>query len=490
MALAFDAASSFNETTVDGTSTWNHTCSGSDRCLIVGVSHFSGAPRTISSVTYNGVAMTSLGKNDGNSGVASVELFKLVAPATGSNAILVTFSAAALMIGGGVSFTGADQTTPTGSAVSANDGGGTASPATVNVSSAADEIVVDTVIVTDGAAAVTVTVGGGQDQRWNLTESAAVMGGGSTEVGSATTTMSWTWTGAQAWSIIAVAVKPASAIPTGEPVPQPNEVLGLPRNEGRVDDGWVEELTQVANWWGGGELDIQGWFDPDLIVPAVGAAAKTLPADAGSYVISGQVATLERGFKVAAASGSYIVSGQTATLKRGYKVAATVGSYTVAGQTADLRVARRISAAAGAYAIAGQTANLLFGRLISAAVGAYNIAGQDATLTYAAAIKSIVAEAGSYLIAGQDAVLRIGRMLTAASGAYTIAGQVANLLIQRRLVCDAGAYLVAGQDATLTFTGSGPATPFDNITRNIFDRIMHPIKLDIDDPFDEKDQPA
>lgn len=40
----------------------------------------------------------------------------------------------------------------------------------------------------------------------------------------------------------------------------------------------------------------------------------------------------------------------------------------------------------------------------------------------------------------------------------------------------------------MTDVGAGPPPPFDNIQRNLVDRIMHPIQLDIEDPWDEKNE--
>jgi hypothetical protein len=62
------------------------------------------------------------------------------------------------------------------------------------------------------------TVGAGQTQRWNRSTGAndgnEVLGGGSTEPGAATVTMSWSLGQGQAWSIGAVALKPAPLGPT------------------------------------------------------------------------------------------------------------------------------------------------------------------------------------------------------------------------------------------------------------------------------------
>ena len=205
MALAVDAVSSSSDDGTPSSLTWSHTCTGSDRGLVVGVTWVAAVT---ASATYNGVAMTSEGAIQHSlSSSLRLEQFSLIAPATGANNIVVTFSAAvAGVIGGGVSYTGANQTDLCGTQVSVNNG--VVGPATVNVSSATDEIVQDCVFKNSTD---TITVGASQTQRWNVDigTNGSHNGGGSTETGSSTTTMSWTFSGT-VWEIAAIAVKPAA----------------------------------------------------------------------------------------------------------------------------------------------------------------------------------------------------------------------------------------------------------------------------------------
>lgn len=206
-SVAFDAASTSSYT--GGTSfSWSHTCTGSDRCLIVGISSggAGGGAATITGVTYNGVSMTSIGSV--SVGAARVWQYQLIAPATGANTIAVTLNGGvnAEWNAGGVSFTNVNQTTAVGTPATAN---GTDATPTVNVSSAATEIVIDT-ISWSLASWDLGTVGAGQTQRWNSNVGGGdTFGAGSTETGAATTTMSWTLdAAADNWVSIAVAVKP------------------------------------------------------------------------------------------------------------------------------------------------------------------------------------------------------------------------------------------------------------------------------------------
>lgn len=89
MAIAFDATS--NGTAGAGTSlSVNHTCTGSNRILWVNgqVQNPVGAV----TCTYNGVSMTSVDSPaiDGHANNVQTWLFYLIAPATGTNSIVLT----------------------------------------------------------------------------------------------------------------------------------------------------------------------------------------------------------------------------------------------------------------------------------------------------------------------------------------------------------------------------------------------------------------
>jgi len=116
-AVAVDSTSSI--TAANGVSSlmWSHTASGSNRALVVGVMARdpTGADTSVSSVTYNSVAMTAV-RNDLVSfgDPARTSLYILAAPATGTHTIVVTFAGTvdSLAAGAAISLTGVDQTTP------------------------------------------------------------------------------------------------------------------------------------------------------------------------------------------------------------------------------------------------------------------------------------------------------------------------------------------------------------------------------------------
>lgn len=106
MAIAFDAATDGGNNGGSTTSiTFSHTCTGSDRLLIVAV---IGDPTTddVTGVTYNGVAMTQVGKQSPAIGYRWAYLYHLEAPASGANNVVISAGSAHYLWGGAASYTG------------------------------------------------------------------------------------------------------------------------------------------------------------------------------------------------------------------------------------------------------------------------------------------------------------------------------------------------------------------------------------------------
>lgn len=204
MAVAPDAASSGVALAGVTSASWSHTASGSDRGVVVGIGAGSGGTPTVTSITYGGAGMTLVPSgtlHDANG--QDVWLYRLIAPATGSQTVSVTFSIAVYGACGSVSVTGADQTTMTGTAVTGTAASGTTSPALV-VASAVGDLVIDTIKKWNGNAS-SPGVGAGQTQRWVGSDgSFNEYGACSTEPGAASVTMTWTDTFTPAWTGVAV----------------------------------------------------------------------------------------------------------------------------------------------------------------------------------------------------------------------------------------------------------------------------------------------
>lgn len=210
MAVAFDTINTFSDTGTAGPHVKSHTCSGSDRLLVVCIQFYHTAS-VVSALTYNGVALTKLGSfSDFN---YNSEIWYLVAPATGANDVSLTFSGVTFGFAySSISFTGVDQTTPMAGYASNS---GTSTTPTVDVSSAADQVVIDSLCITHSG---TLSVGASQTERSNgIVTSGVLKAGVSTETGASTTTMSWSNSTSEGWVTSAAAVLPSSGAPSGQP---------------------------------------------------------------------------------------------------------------------------------------------------------------------------------------------------------------------------------------------------------------------------------
>jgi putative pyrroloquinoline-quinone-binding quinoprotein len=276
-----------NGNTGQSSLSWSHTTSGTNRVLLVGVSWVGS--QTVSSVTYAGTAMTSIGSVINGSN-ARAQLFYLVAPATGANTVQVTMSAAATeIVGGAVTFTGANQTTPVGTFASAT---GNSSAPSVTVTSNAGETVIDTVEVNSSTA---MTAGGAQTQRWQM-QPTNFRGAGSTEPGASTLTMSWT-SGSAAWAIGAVGVKPAA---TCSSVSDATYVTANTQG------------TQATVYWSSA--------NPVVILRKTAAFGTEAPAGGASYNVNEAIGAATVVFKGAGGETSFNQTSLTAGTTYYYKV--------------------------------------------------------------------------------------------------------------------------------------------------------------------------
>ena len=208
MAIAYDAVSNATGNEVSSL-TWSHTCSGSDRVLVVGIS-IANTSNSITGVTYNGVAMTKA-----SAGTASIapdqitEIYYLANPATEANNIVASFDSTANSFpsGIGVSLTGCD--TDNSEDTSGLQAATTASPTVNLTTNNANSFIVDKVYSNH----TTVNVGAGQTERaTHLINNRR--GAGSTEptTTAGAYTMSWSLGGADRSSIVAIAINEKAAV--------------------------------------------------------------------------------------------------------------------------------------------------------------------------------------------------------------------------------------------------------------------------------------
>lgn len=221
----------------------------------------------------------------------------------------------------------------------------------------------------------------------------------------------------------------------------------------------------------------------------------TMPADAGTFSITGQDSNLLHNKLIVAGDGAFAITGESANLLKGYKLTAQEGTFLITGEDATLThvVSLGLTADPGSFVITGYDTGLIkhhklsldagslvitgqevsFGRnyrlmtdqgpflitghdvlfiknsLLNAESGSFAITGQNAALQYN---KHLVAGSGAFAITGYDADLRldIPLLLDAESGSFVLTGQEVNLILKRRIVPEAGVFTITGYDATLS----------------------------------------
>lgn len=156
---------------------------------------------------------------------------------------------------------------------------------------------------------------------------------------------------------------------------------------------------RISTGGAGATLDVTAIW---MVVEYAAAAATTLDADPGSYVLTGTAATLRYSKVVTANSGSYAISGTAANLLYKRIMQAVAGSYVLTGTAANLRLGLNMVADSGVYQITGTAANLLRSRRLVSDAGTYVITGTPADLERNRILQAL---AGSYLITGVPAAL-------------------------------------------------------------------------------------
>ena len=210
MALSFVGASGSGEVVGGTTITWAHDVgTGSGRVLVVVVA--LNNTRTVSGVTYNGVAMTQMwSKQESALGAISSAGYILANPASGSNNVVVTASGTMdVGLASAQSWDGGQAVTASAFRTAATAEGPTTSPATctVDVTNAqVGDVIVDGLATGGNTATPAFTSRNVQTTTDNLSE-----GTQSTAGTGSTVTMSWTHeAGEQIWALGAAALIPGA----------------------------------------------------------------------------------------------------------------------------------------------------------------------------------------------------------------------------------------------------------------------------------------
>ena len=203
MPLAFDASSSVYQASTVASQDLTHTCTGSDRVLVVFTRTYDGTG--VTGVTYNGVSLTQNGGSQ-TLGSDSIRAWVLHAPASGANTITATISPNRRIEIYAVSLTGASQSSTADATAYAT---GSSTSATGSVTTVEDNAWVVANTGSNGASGLPAS-------GTNCTATAGISGRGSAGYGGPRTpagsfTQALTWSGAGSWSFFQIAIAPSLA---------------------------------------------------------------------------------------------------------------------------------------------------------------------------------------------------------------------------------------------------------------------------------------
>lgn len=209
MALTVGAATTFTTENTGIFYTATVATSGNNRGLLVFVATTSQS--TPHNMRYNGVTMTQeVAAQEPDTG-KRIAVWSLVAPATGSNSLVMSFSAAAAMALTAIPLNDVDQTDFITNV--ANQTGSATSAGLTGFTSTATEVVIDGI----SWSGTTGAIGPQQTQISNLVSGGtSIRNATSYESGSATVAVSWSLGAATNWIAAAVSCKSVSADPISQ----------------------------------------------------------------------------------------------------------------------------------------------------------------------------------------------------------------------------------------------------------------------------------
>lgn len=188
---SLDAAANGATSTGATSRTWSHTCSGSDRILIVSL--FVNGSISGLSITYNSVAMTLL--DSISDGTYYLYMYYLLAPSTGANTVSASWTTSRGVLGSSVSYTSVNQSAPFGTGAKTNN---TSSPTSVDITLTANDVGIGALAAHNSTNNSTPTVtssGTGQTDRTTQSYSGSVSAARmrmADITGTGTVSMAWT----------------------------------------------------------------------------------------------------------------------------------------------------------------------------------------------------------------------------------------------------------------------------------------------------------
>ena len=239
--LTFDAtAGSSSGTSSVSSLTYAHTvASQSNRVLVVSAFTTIGEP---TGITYDGDALTkltSVGKASGLGSTYYSSIWYKIAPATGSNNVVVSVGAGQVF-SASVSYYNADPDTPVLDAQTATS----SSTSSTLTADAGSDVIIDCIGVFNGGGGPSLSVGAGQTARQTLTQLLYSSGTSTEGQSGSSTAMSWTWPGSSGFVHTAARIQGSSAVPLDIEVHKTNMIALFAGG----DSHQVYHSTDGATW--------------------------------------------------------------------------------------------------------------------------------------------------------------------------------------------------------------------------------------------------
>lgn len=172
-----------------------------------------------------------------------------------------------------------------------------------------------------------------------------------------------------------------------------------------------------------------------------------LEADAGSFYLSGQQASLKT--TAATSTASFSVTGNAISAVQ--KIGADVGTFSLTAPS--IATETRLVTAAGSFALTGVNAGLFVFSGIRAQVASFALTGIDSTLR----IKHVV-DAGVFNLTGSAADLQAGETLDAVAGSFNVSG--GDSKFQVTFAALVGSLQLTGRPVGLIDTGNLVSSPY------------------------------
>lgn len=469
-SVAFDAATGATENAGDGVLSVSHTSTGSDLGGFVGNGNVRGAGGSLTtSVSWAGSGMTE--RWDVVRGTEANSGYTIAGQTSGAQTVTATLvdTDPLWQALGVISMTGVDQTTPVGTAVTAQgDGvGGSATPSVTVASVGTDDMVVDNIWYSWVADA---SAGAGQTQRYNTDYATQRFSRGSTQSGVDGGVMSWTGGSMNDWILGAIAFKPLITSPAA---PTITSQAGGHTRAGVQWTAGADGGSPVTDW----DIDAATAAAPTTWL-GVQATGSTLPYGAYTGLTNGTAYVFRVRGVNAIGDGVWSATSGSATPSdvRGFFLledgtskfllengtdkflleagAATAGSFT---GTVAVTLAAFVSAASGTYApppITGTVAVTL-AAFVSAASGTRSLPAITGTVaTTLAAFTSTASGTSTPPAFTGTSATTLGTFVSAVSGTVTappISGTATVTLA-------AFASAASGTTTPPTFTGTSATT--------------------------------